>query len=174
MINIALGVTDDGTLFDSRKIPLSEWVEFLLHLFEFHSVKTSARDNRNAESTGKYWLAKVFSALEGAKTGWLSRAGYGSTRPSSRSAPATGSRRAAVGLGTTTTRWAHQRRPRQAEEVPEVARRVRKAGPARLAEPFWLIWGEPRNRYEKASRLIKMAISANKVIRYRDLYGKKD
>ena len=34
--------------------------------------------------------------------------------------------------------------------------------------------GEPRNRYEKASRLIKMAISANKVIRYRDLYRKKD
>lgn len=34
--------------------------------------------------------------------------------------------------------------------------------------------GDPKNRYEKASTLIKMAISANKVIRYRDLYGKKD
>ena len=33
---------------------------------------------------------------------------------------------------------------------------------------------EPRNRYEKAARLIKMAVYANKVIRYRDLYGKKD
>ena len=30
------------------------------------------------------------------------------------------------------------------------------------------------DRYEKSTRLIKMAISANKVIRYRDLYGKKD
>lgn len=38
---------------------------------------------------------------------------------------------------------------------------------------FWFIWSEPKNRYEKAARLIKMAISANKVIRYRDLYGKK-
>ena len=38
---------------------------------------------------------------------------------------------------------------------------------------FRFIWSEPRNRYEKAARLIKMAISANKVIRYRDLYGKK-
>ena len=47
-----------GTLFGSRKIPLSEWVEFLLHLFEFHPAKTPARDSRNAESSGKYWLAK--------------------------------------------------------------------------------------------------------------------
>lgn len=39
---------------------------------------------------------------------------------------------------------------------------------------FWFIWSEPRNRYEKTARLIKIAISANKVIRYRDLYGKKD
>lgn len=29
----------------------------------------------------------------------------------------------------------HKRRPRQAEEVPAVTRRVRKEGPARLAEP---------------------------------------
>lgn len=39
---------------------------------------------------------------------------------------------------------------------------------------FWFIWSEPRNRYEKTARVIKIAISANKVIRYRDLYGKKD
>ena len=54
-----------NTVFDSRKIPVSEWVEFLLHLFEFHSVKTSARDNRNAGTTGVYWLRKVFAVLEG-------------------------------------------------------------------------------------------------------------
>ena len=30
-----------GTIFDSRKIPISEWIEFLLHLFEYHSLKTS-------------------------------------------------------------------------------------------------------------------------------------
>lgn len=45
---------------------------------------------------------------------------------------ATGSRRA---LGTTKTDGQHKRRPRQAEEVPAVTRRVRKEGPARLAEP---------------------------------------
>ena len=54
-----------GTIFDSRKIPISEWIEFLLHLFEFHSLKTPATDNRNAETTGGYWLSKVFAVLKG-------------------------------------------------------------------------------------------------------------
>ena len=54
-----------NTIFDSRKIPFSEWIEYLLHLFEFHSIRTSARDNRNANSTGKYWLIKVFGVLKG-------------------------------------------------------------------------------------------------------------
>lgn len=54
-----------GTVFDSRKIPISEWVEFLTHLFQFHSLRTTAFDNRNADSTGFYWLSKVFAALDG-------------------------------------------------------------------------------------------------------------
>ena len=53
-----------NTIFDVKKIPISEWIEYLLHLFEFHSITTSARDNRNAYSTGKYWLIKVFSILK--------------------------------------------------------------------------------------------------------------
>ncbi len=53
-----------GTIFDDRKIPISEWIEYLLHLFEFHSITSSARDNRNAYSTGRYWLIKVFSVLK--------------------------------------------------------------------------------------------------------------
>lgn len=36
----------------------------MIHLFEFHSIRSSARDNRNANSTGKYWLIKVFSVLK--------------------------------------------------------------------------------------------------------------
>lgn len=58
-----------GTVFDSFKIPPSEWMEYLLHLFEFHSVKTAARDNRNADSTGRYWLFKVFAVLRGWQDG---------------------------------------------------------------------------------------------------------
>ena len=52
------------TIFEDRKIPISEWVEYLMHLFEFHSIRSSARDNRNANSTGKYWLIKVFAVLK--------------------------------------------------------------------------------------------------------------
>jgi len=51
------------TIFSDRKIPISEWIEYLIHLFEFHSITTSARDNRNAYSTGRYWLYKVFAIL---------------------------------------------------------------------------------------------------------------
>ena len=53
-----------GTIFENRKIPVSEWIEYLIHLFEFHSISTSARDNRNAYSTGRYWLIKVFEILK--------------------------------------------------------------------------------------------------------------
>lgn len=53
-----------GTIFDSRKIPLSEWIEFLVHLFQFHSIKTSSIDNRNAVTTGLYWLSKVFLVVD--------------------------------------------------------------------------------------------------------------
>ena len=49
-----------GTIFDSRKIPFSEWIEFLVHLFQFHSVRTASFDNRNAVTTGLYWLSKAF------------------------------------------------------------------------------------------------------------------
>ena len=53
-----------NTIFDSRKIPISEWFEYLLHLFEYHSITSSAYDNRNANSTGEYWLIKVFEVLK--------------------------------------------------------------------------------------------------------------
>ena len=53
-----------NTIFDSHKIPISEWIEYLLHLFEFHSIKTSALDNRNSDTTGRYWIFKVFEVLK--------------------------------------------------------------------------------------------------------------
>lgn len=58
-----------GTIFDSKKIPMSEWVEYLIHLFSYHSNKSSAFANRNAEKTGSYWLLKVFAVLEGIQDG---------------------------------------------------------------------------------------------------------
>lgn len=53
-----------GTIFDNKKIPISEWIEYLTHLFEFHSIRTRSNDNRNSSTTGTYWLRKVFSVLE--------------------------------------------------------------------------------------------------------------
>lgn len=57
-----------GTIFQEQKIPVSKWIEFLLYLFEIHSVGIVARDNRNAESTDRYWLIKVFAVLEGIRS----------------------------------------------------------------------------------------------------------
>lgn len=53
-----------GSLFDSRKIPIAEWIEFLVHLFQYESLSVSSLDNRNVRSTGRYWMKKVFVALK--------------------------------------------------------------------------------------------------------------
>lgn len=53
-----------GTLFDSRKIPITEWVEFLIHLFQYESMTVSSLDNRNVPSTGQYWTEKLFEVLK--------------------------------------------------------------------------------------------------------------
>lgn len=54
-----------GTLFDSHKIPLSEWLEFLVHVVQLQSTICASIDNQNAYNTGRYWLRKLFAALEG-------------------------------------------------------------------------------------------------------------
>lgn len=33
-----------STIFKERKIPISEWIEYRIHLFEFHSITTSGRE----------------------------------------------------------------------------------------------------------------------------------
>ena len=53
-----------SAIFDSKKMPVCERIEFPLHLFEFHSLKACASDGRNAETTGRYCLSKVFAAPE--------------------------------------------------------------------------------------------------------------
>lgn len=52
-----------NTLFDSHKIPISEWIEFLYHLLSYESTIASAYSNRNDKNTGYYWLKKVFLSL---------------------------------------------------------------------------------------------------------------
>ena len=53
-----------GTIFDSRKISVSEWIEFCLNIFRYVSLNADSWNNRNAVSTSKYWLEKLFMILE--------------------------------------------------------------------------------------------------------------
>ena len=53
-----------GTIFDSRKIPISEWIEYCLNIFRYVSLNADSWNNRNAISTSKYWLEKLFLTLE--------------------------------------------------------------------------------------------------------------
>lgn len=52
-----------GTIFDSRKIPISEWIEYCLNIFRYISLNADSWNNRNAISTSKYWLEKLFLTL---------------------------------------------------------------------------------------------------------------
>ena len=58
-----------GTVFGSKKMPISETIEFLCHLFQFHSSTSSAESNMNADSTGLYRVAKLFLAVDGIQEG---------------------------------------------------------------------------------------------------------
>jgi hypothetical protein len=53
-----------GTIFDDHKISISEWMEFCLNLFRHVSITADSWSNKNAFTTSKYWLAKLFLTLE--------------------------------------------------------------------------------------------------------------
>lgn len=52
-----------NTIFDSRKIPLTEWLDFLLSVFGYESFKLMSKANGNAHNTTRYWIQKVFIVL---------------------------------------------------------------------------------------------------------------
>ncbi len=52
-----------NTIFDQRKIPISEWLDFLLSLIGYGSFALTSKSNRNAFTTTKYWFSKVFLLL---------------------------------------------------------------------------------------------------------------
>lgn len=52
-----------GTIFDQRKIPMSEWIDFLLSIMGYGSFHLTSRNNKNSATTTKYWLEKVFLLL---------------------------------------------------------------------------------------------------------------
>lgn len=72
-----------GTIFDSRKIPISEWIKYCLNIFRYISLNADSWNNRNAISTSKYWLEKLFLTLQGyqdsivlSNTVWLDETYY--------------------------------------------------------------------------------------------------
>ena len=52
-----------GTIFDQRKIPMTEWIDFLLSIMGYGSFHLTSRNNKNLATTTKYWLEKVFLLL---------------------------------------------------------------------------------------------------------------
>ncbi|MCR5096061.1 MAG: hypothetical protein K6A70_04930 [Erysipelotrichaceae bacterium] len=53
-----------ATIFESHRLPISEWIECLLNLFGYSSLNLNSKTNKNAPATSKYWLKKVFLLLE--------------------------------------------------------------------------------------------------------------
>ena len=52
------------TIFDGHKISLSEWVEYTLNIFRYVSINADFWNNRNAFTTSRYWLEKLFLVLD--------------------------------------------------------------------------------------------------------------
>ena len=53
-----------NTIFDNRKISITEWIEFCLDIFRYESLNITSKTNKNANTTTKYWLKKLFLLLE--------------------------------------------------------------------------------------------------------------
>ena len=52
------------TIFEGHKISISEWIEYLLNIFRYVSINADSWNNRNAFTTSRYWLEKLFLVLE--------------------------------------------------------------------------------------------------------------
>jgi len=53
-----------GTIFDEHRVSISEWMEYCLDLFRHVSITADSWNNKNAFSTSRYWLQKLFLTLE--------------------------------------------------------------------------------------------------------------
>jgi len=56
-----------GTIFDEHKISMSEWIEYCLNVFRHVSITAGSWNNKNAFTTSRYWLQKLFLTLEDAQ-----------------------------------------------------------------------------------------------------------
>ena len=53
-----------NTIFENHKISITEWIEFLLDLFNYSSTTLISKVNKNSINTSIYWLQKVFLILK--------------------------------------------------------------------------------------------------------------
>jgi hypothetical protein len=75
-----------GTIFDEHRVSISEWIEYCMNLFRHVSLSADSWNNRNAFTTSRYWLQKVFLTLQGSQDGivlsgdvWLDETYYSVT-----------------------------------------------------------------------------------------------
>ena len=54
-----------GTIFDEHRVAISGWMEYCLNLFRYVSLNADSWNNKNAFTTSRYWLQKLFLTLEG-------------------------------------------------------------------------------------------------------------
>jgi hypothetical protein len=58
-----------GTIFDEHRISISEWMEYCLNLFRHVSITADSWNNKNAFTTSRYWLRKLFLILKDIQDG---------------------------------------------------------------------------------------------------------
>lgn len=54
-----------GTIFEDHRLPLTAWADFVLQAVSFESIAAMTREDRRADTTPPYWMAKLFAVLEG-------------------------------------------------------------------------------------------------------------
>ena len=54
-----------GTIFDEHRISISEWIEYCLNIFRNVTITADSWNNKNAFTTSRYWLEKLFLLLDG-------------------------------------------------------------------------------------------------------------
>ena len=52
-----------NTIFENHKIAITEWIEFLLDIFNYGSTSLTSKVNKNGMNTSLYWLHKTFLVL---------------------------------------------------------------------------------------------------------------
>lgn len=58
-----------GTVFEDGKLPVAAWADFVLQALSFESVAAMTREDRRADTTHPYWMAKLFAVLSGVQDG---------------------------------------------------------------------------------------------------------